>query len=467
MHVHSFVFPGKYVKLWCAVLALLVCVFPAVSLAQRSGSDGATPISTIFPHSDDTRWWISGQLNVILQAHPDFHAEYTGTNSLPPEGESKTSYVGTLYLGYRLTQSTEALVDIESAGGRGVGEALGLAGFTNLDVVRNPTLGKTPYLARAQVYQTIRLSAKDVQVERSPLGLATRVPERRLELRAGKMSTVDFFDLNGPGSDSHLQFLNWTVDNNGAYDYAADTRGYTWGMVAELQSANWAFRFGEMLMPKVANGMDLDWNLGRAGAENYELEFRPTLLKDRKSAVRLLAYRNRANMGDYQQSVARYREGLDPRPIIENTRRQGTVKYGFGLNAEQELPGGVRIFGRLGWNEGQHESFAYTEVNSTALVGGDVDGGTWHRKLDKVGVAFVTNGISAAHQEYLRLGGLGFLLGDGNLNYRREQIIESYYNLHAWRGVFFSANLQYIWNPGYNHDRGPVLMPGVRMHIDF
>jgi hypothetical protein len=420
----------------------------------------------MFSHSETARWWISGQANVIFQAHPDFDAAYSGANSLHSYSQHATSRVETLYLGYQLGRGAEVLLDVESAGGRGLSDALGLAGFTNLDVVRNPELGEKPYIARVEFHQTFRLSPENVEVERGPLALATSAPARRLEFRAGKVSTVDFFDVNGVGSDSHLQFMNWTVDTNGAFDYAADTRGYTYGLLLEYQSKGWAFRFGEMLMPKVANGIALDWDLRRARAENYELEMRPTLLKNRKSAVRLLAYDNHANMGDYREAVARYEAKLDVRPIIENTRRQGRVKYGFGFNAEQELPHDLRAYARLGWNEGQHESFAYTEVNSTAALGADMTGGRWHRKLDKVGATAVTNGISAAHQAYLRDGGLGFLLGDGNLRYGRENIVEAYYAFHAWRGLFLSVDVQRIWNPGYNRDRGPVTVPGLRLHVE-
>ncbi len=460
--------------------AIVILLVSALTWPQRSAAQANAPAAsdapvapeaseetvTMFPHSQTARWWVSGQFNTIFQAHPEFHAAYSGTNSFHAQGEHATSLLETLYLGYLLGHGAEALLDIESTGGRGMSDALGLAGFTNLDVVRNPALGSAPYVAKVQFHQTLRLSAQDVAVDRGILGLATRAPARRLELRFGKMSTVDFFDVNGVGSDSHLQFENWTADNNGAYDYAADTRGYTYGFEAEYQSVTWAFRFGEMLMPKVANGIDLDWDLRRARAENYELELRPDLLKERKSVVRLLAYVNHADMGDYREAVARYKAKLDPRPIIQNTERQGTVKYGFGFNAEQELPENLRTFVRLGWNEGQHESFAYTEVDSTMEAGADLGGGHWRRKLDKMGLAVVTNGISADHQHYLKDGGLGFLLGDGSLRYGRENIIESYYTMHLWRGIFLSVDVQRIWNPGYNRDRGPVLAPGLRLHVD-
>jgi carbohydrate-selective porin OprB len=268
------------------------------------------------------------------------------------------------------------------------------------------------------------------------------------------------------GSDDRLQFLNWTDVNNGAYDYAADTRGYTYAAMIEYDDRAWALRFAEALLPKVANGIDLDWDLHRARAENVELELRPRVFAGRASAVRLLSYVNHGIMGDYREAVALFREGKTPVPIIEDTRQQGTVKYGFGVNLEQQVTGTLRAFGRFGWNEGQHESFAYTEVNQTFAFGADYRGDRWRRKHDKVGAAFITNAISKDHQEYLRLGGLGFLLGDGNLNYGRENILETYYNAHFWRGVYGAFDLQHINNPGYNRDRGPVWVPGLRLHLE-
>jgi carbohydrate-selective porin OprB len=371
-----------------------------------------------------------------------------------------------LYTGFQAGHTTELLMDVESAGGQGLSSALGLAGFTNLDVVRNPTLGSKPYLARLMIHQTIRLSEEIDHSERSFLSLATEQAERRLEFRVGKMSIADFFDVNEVGSDSHLQFMNWTVDNNGAYDYAADTRGYTFGGVVEYHSRNWSTRFGEALMPKVANGLNLDWNLRRARAENIEVELRPPLVRNRATRIRLLSYVNHANMGSYREAIDSFLAGRDPQPDIEAHRRQGRVKYGFGFNAEQELPGGVRAFARTGWNEGHNESFAYTEVNGTVAGGADICGKPWKRANDKFGVAFVANSISADHRRYLQLGGKGFLLGDGNLTYGREKILETYYTVRIRQGISLSFNLQHISNPGYNRDRGPILVPGVRLHLD-
>jgi hypothetical protein len=207
--------------------------------------------------------------------------------------------VSTLYLGYALTHTTEVFFDAEEASGGGISDALGLAGETNLDVVRNPTLSKAPYMARVLVRQIVPLGKEMEEAERGPFALATQVPVRRLEFRAGKLGTADYFDTNAIGTDSHFQFMNWTVDNNGAYDYAADTRGYTSGVIAEYHDHGWALRFAELLMPKVANGPTLEWNLRRARAENFELELHP----QKATIVKLLAYVNHANMGIYRDAV--------------------------------------------------------------------------------------------------------------------------------------------------------------------
>jgi hypothetical protein len=437
---------------------------------------GQTAAPTMFSHPDGTRYFLAGQANIIFQAHGPFHSPYEGTNSLLGRGEYKTSLIGTLYMGAELVRNParhfEAIYDEESAGGRGISEALGLAGFTNLDVVRNPNLGPIPYMARVQLHQTIGLSSRTVASARGPFSLATEVPERRLELRVGKMGLPDFFDLNSIGTDSHLQFLNWTTDNNGAWDYAADTRGYTYAAIAEYDDKNWSARYGLATMPTMANGINFDWSLKRASGQNMEVEWRRGLLggllpSERKGVVRALSYVNHGHMGLYRTASAAYLAGVDKTPDITKHETFGAVKYGFGLNAEQELTGDLRIFGRFGWNEGQHESFVYTEVDQTVELGGDFAGRQWGRASDKVGVAFISNAIKRDHQEYLKLGGLGFLLGDGKLNYAREDIVEGYYNVHAWRGVYYALDAQYIDHPGYNQDRGPVLVESVRMHVDF
>ena len=420
----------------------------------------------MFDRPNTDRFWLSGQVNVIFQTHPAFPAPYSGDHSFRPTAERATSTVLTLYTGVRVTNNTEIVFDVESAGGRGLSDAFGLAGFTNLDVVRNPTLGATPYLARVMLHQTIGFGPERLQVEPNPLAFSRSVPVRRIEWRVGKFGTADFFDLNAVGSDSHLQFMNWTVDNNGGYDYAADTRGYTWGALVEYHDRRWTMRFAEMLMPTVANGIDMDWNISRSRAENLEIEWHQTMWR-RPLTVRLLSYINHANMGDYGDAIHRFESGVDSVPTIEHTRQPGTIKYGFGVNAEQPISPTLRAFARWGWNEPHHESFAYSEVHNSLAFGADYSGTRWQRPFDKAGGAFVTNGLSEDHARYLALGGSGFLLGDGALTYRREQIVEFYYTAHLWRGVFWSGDFQRIANPGYNEERGPVNVFSMRLHVDF
>jgi high affinity Mn2+ porin len=221
------------------------------------------------------------------------------------------------------------------------------------------------------------------------------------------------------------------------------------------------------LMPKVANGIHLDADVARARSENLELQAQGSLITHRKGAVRLLSYLNQADMGNYSEAVADYLDGRTSTPSIVATRRQGRHRYGFGLNFEQEITSHVGVFGRLAWSDGHNESFAYTEDDRTVELGSYAKGAWWHRRNDRAGVAFVANGITAAHQQYLALGGLGFILGDGGLTYGAEKIFEGFYTAHLWRGFFASFDLQHINDPGYNQVRGPVTVPGLRFHTEF
>jgi high affinity Mn2+ porin len=425
---------------------------------------------TVFPHSEASRYWISGQANIVFQWHPSFQAQYSGPNSMTPQAQSATTHILTLYTGYELSSSTEVFADVEYATGGGIGNAFGLAGYTNLDSVRTVQgipLSKAPYLARLLLRQIIPLSGERVKEDRDPLHLATSVPVRRIEFRLGKFDLADFFDLNTYGSDSHLQFLNWTVDNNGAWDYAANTRGYTDGAILEYDDHWFSARFAEVLEPKIANGITLDADIARARSENLEFEAQGNVIADRPGAVRLLAYLNHADMGNYEEAIADYLDGRTSTPDIIATRRQGRHRYGFGLNFEQEIAPRIGVFGRLSWSDGRNESFAYTEDDRTAELGAFLQGSTWRRRNDRAGIAFVANGIVAAHQRYLALGGLGFLLGDGALTYGSEKILESFYTAHLWRGFYTSFDLQHINNPGYNQVRGPITVTTLRFHTDF
>lgn len=456
---------------------LLAAGYAAAAQAPDSVADQPTsqasnhsdPV-TLFPHSNTSRYWISGQANVVLQWHPAFYAKYSGPNSLTAWAQSGTTHILTLYTGYQLTHSTEVFADLEDATGSGIGNANGLAGYTNLDSVRianGVTLSRSPYLARFFLRQIVPLTHKRIEADRDEFNLATTLPARRIEFRIGKFDLADYFDVNAWGSDSHLQFLNLTVDNNGAYDYAANTRGYTDGAMVEYDDRSWSVRFAEAMMSKAANGQFLDADLARARAENLELEARGERIAHRQGTVRLLSYLNHADMGNYEEAIANFLDHQTPTPSIIATRRQGRHKYGFGLNVEQEITPNLGVFGRLGWSDGRNESFDYTEDDRTGEAGIFAMGNSWHRRNDRAGAAFVANGIVTAHQRYLALGGLGFILGDGALTYGHEKIFETFYTAHLWRGFFASYDFQHIDNPGYNQARGPVAVSAVRFHTEF
>ncbi len=438
-----------------------------VESAPSSADAPGTETESMFPHFKSTHFWLSGQANFIFQAHPGLHALYSGKNSLSPHYEKATSRVSTLYTGMRVSNSMEILVDVEETGGAGLSTGLGVAGAPNLDIVRNPLLSKSPYLARGMFHKMFALSKDKVENTRSALSLFDELPRRRLEVRIGKFSMPDFFDVNAVGSDTHFQFTNWSVDNNGAYDYAADTRGYTVGAMADYEDRGWGVRFAEALMPKVANGIDLVWQPWKAHAENFEFELRHGVIPRKSGVVRLLAYINSANMGIYRDAVIQFEERTVPALDITNHPWHITRKYGFGINVEQNFTPNVTAFARWGWDNGKTESFAYTEIDLTIAEGVGVSGAKWNRKQDRAGVAFVSNGIKKDHQNYLANGGYGFLIGDGRLNYGRENILESYYTAHVWRGIYLAPGLQYVINPGYNRDRGPVIVPSLRAHVEF
>jgi high affinity Mn2+ porin len=485
-------FPA-HLRHFCPNLALLLMIVSSVipmsaqnsdapstaksdTVAQRDPSYVTDPppddsIETMLPHFKNPRFWLSGQANFVFQTHPPFRADYSGTNSLSPNYEKATSRVMTFYTGVRINNSTELLFDLEEAGGAALSTGLGLAGNTDLDIVRNPSLSKAPYPARAMIHKVFALSDDKVENHRSAISLLDELPRRRLEIRFGKFSMPDFFDVNSVGTDTHFQFINWTTDNNGAYDYAADTRGYTVGATADYEDRNWGFRFAEALMPKVANGIDLVWRPWQVHAENFEYELRHGIIPKKPGVIRLLAYTNYANMGIYRDAIAQFENHTAPTPEsvpeITNHPWHITRKYGFGINLEQNLTRYLTAFARFGWDNGKTESFAYTEVDQTFAEGLGASGAWWHRKQDRAGLAFVSNAIKKDHQTYLAVGGLGFLLGDGRLNYDRENILETYYTVHVWRGIYLAPGLQHINNPGYNRDRGPVLVPSFRAHIEF
>jgi len=244
--------------------------------------------------------------------------------------------------------------------------------------------------------------------------------------------------------------MGWGVMYNGAWDYPADTRGYTWGWVHEFRTPRWSVRYGSFGEPRVANGLRFDRRVGRDRGDAFEGEVR-----SKKGAVRVLHYRNHADAGRYA--------GTND---VTATRHPGTLKYGFGVSAEQEIAGGVGVFGRYGWNDGATESFTFTAIDRLGSGGVSVSGARWGRKEDVAASALTVSGLSAPHAAYLARGGLDFIIGDGGLRYGREAVWESYYSARLFAGFFATVDAQYIRNPAYNRDRGPVWAYSLRLHVE-
>jgi len=420
--------------------------------------------------------YVGFQASAIAQHVFPFHSPYAGAQSFLSRSETEATNTYTVYVGYRVSDRLEAYVDPEVSRGHGLSMGYGLGGFTNGDVVRTPTLDQNPYLARYILRYVVPLGCETEAVAQGESQLAGPRPTHRLVFWGGKMGVSDIFDVNRYANTTRTQFMNWGLINAAAYDYAADTRGYSQGGAVEYITPGYAARFGVFQMPKIANFIQLSSDYKNNFGSQAELELHPKFLatKAGPGVVRLLGYYNRAHMGDYRASVA-LAKATGTTPDITATETVGNKKYGYVVNFEQPLSdaGSTGLFGRIGYNDGRTEDFAYTECDRTGSLGAQVSGARLFRRPDDVfALALEQNDLSAAHKDYLAAGGSGFLLGDGRLNYGPERLLETYYNYQLSRHgaattVFVTADYQYIHNPGYNRDRGPASVPSLRVHLEF
>ena len=418
-------------------------------------------------------WSSHFQLTVINQIHSGFHAAYGGTNSLSDSVEpAATSITTTLFLGRKLWKGAAIYANPEVSGGRGLSYSVGVAGALNGETYRIGNPEPVLSLSRAYFQQSFPLGHTDYEdIADVANQVADRLPTHRITITAGKFSMSDFYDLNSYSHDARGQFLNWSLMSKGAWDYPADTKGYTEGLVVEWYSPNWAIRLASVSVPVIANHPKMEYVFGKAQSETVELE-RETKIGSHTGSIRLLF--------SYTQSRApSYKAGLEAVKVNDTAllkvidgNGEGTSygghKTGIGLNADQEITDNIGAFARVGWNDGQYATWAFTEIDQTASAGLSFKGNPWKRADDVVGVAAVVNGISAAHQAFLKAGGYGFIIGDGNLNYGHESIIETYYNARVYDHCYFTFDYQYVTNPGYNKDRhGPVHAFAFRGHIEF
>jgi len=404
------------------------------------------------------------QLTTVTQAHRSFDSPYSGRNSLQADPEHETTITSTLFLGARLWKGAELYVNPELSGGSGLSHTLGVGGFPNGEAFRVADAQPHVYLARAFLRQTFAAGPETEAVEDDANQLGGRRPVRRWTVTAGRFAITDIFDDNEYSHDPRTRFLNWADWTAGAWDYSADTRGYTWGVAVEFDAESWAARFGATAEPKVANGLEFDTDLAHAYALSGEFE-RRFVLRGRKGSAKAILFFNRANMGNYREAIETAPAGSAPDVTL--TRRPGRSKWGGVLNLELGLGEASGLFLRASWNDGRNETWTYAEIDWSITMGTAWKRPFSFRPSDEAGFAFIMNGLSRDHRDYLAAGGYGFMIGDGKLTYGYETIGEVYYNASLRSFLWLTGDLQLVQNPGYNEDRGPVLIPGLRLHAEF
>jgi high affinity Mn2+ porin len=402
------------------------------------------------------------QATAATQAHPAFKAKYSGDNSLSDTAESATALVMSLAADLRLWRGADVIFDPELSGGRGISRTLGVAAFPSGIVYRVGNPSPTLYLARLALRQSIGLGGGKVHDDAGANRLAGERDRDTLTVTAGRLAVTDVFDGNRYAHDPTTQFFDWALFASGAWDYPADTRGYTWGVLGDLSVGAFSVRSGIALLPKYGNLLEMDWNIARSRALMLEGEARYTLGK-RPGSARLILFANQARMGNYRQAIKDAAAGFD----VTATRADGRKKYGIALSADQGITDTLGAFVRASFNDGQNETWAFTEIDRSLAFGLVQAGTPWSRPNDEVGAAFVIDGLAPWHRRYLSAGGYGFLLGDGALSYGPELEGDIYYRAQLTPELSFSGVYQPIVNPGYNRDRGPVHVFSGRLHVAF
>jgi high affinity Mn2+ porin len=432
---------------------------PAPAPVDASASDQT-------PSAQDTeaeRWNLYFQATSIGDYHGTFHSPYEGPLSLRDYAERDVSITSTLFFTVRLAQDTFLVFDPEIAGGKGFSGVNGIADQPNGEIPRVASATPKPYIARLLIQHDFGFGSEKEHQESDENQLGGERPMTRYSIYAGRFTITDYFDDNNYSHDPRTQFMAWGIMYNGAWDYPADTRGYTWGIVQEFHTRKWALRYGIVAEPKVANGQQFDRRLFRDHGQVWEAERRYSWRK-RDGAIRVLGYDNRSQAGNYGQAL-KLAALTGTTPNVSLTDRVGTLKYGTGISFDQAITSDIGVFSRLGWNDGQTQSFAFTAIDRLATGGVSIKATRWHRKYDVLGTSFAAGGLSAVHRKYLAAGGLDFLIGDGRLNYAPEYVWESFYSARVVPGFYATVDVQRDTNLAYNHDRGPVMIYSLRLHF--
>ncbi|QWE15851.1 carbohydrate porin [Polynucleobacter sp. AP-Nino-20-G2] len=466
------------------LLALLLGFVVASACAQRAGS-GADQIASF---ADNLSWLptegelfglpvnVHGQTTYINQRYNPFNSPYQGQNSLSPNKSMSYTWSGTLFLGARIAENTDIYFNPEVVSGVPFSGLTGLGGPTNGEATRAQGAQAHFYSARAFLRQTINQEGDKLELENDANQITQILSSNRFVITAGQFSTLDIFDDSKYAKDPRVQFMNWGNMTYLSYDYAADARGYSWGLAGEWYRDNWVFRASRMLTPKSPNGRDLNWQIFNAYGDQLEVE-RQHNIGGLPGKVSVLGYRNRMVMARFTDAtnylIANQVQGTQ---AIFNVRNSAQIKTGVGVNAEQALTKDMGVYMRAFTSDGHTETMAFAEADSSLSVGMGINGERWGRAKDTIGVSAMLNGISSNRRAYLQAGGISNFVGDTpypyngpsqTITYKPEQISEIYYNALVVQNVLLGLNYQHIVNPAYNAARGPVNVVSFRVHAEF
>jgi high affinity Mn2+ porin len=444
----------------------------ATELPQPQVSQPDAPPETQ-PEAEQT-WNFHMQATMTVQGYPPFSARYSGPNSLPTGGEVRETVSLDLFSGFRLWTGAELHVDLLTWQGFGLANTLGIDDFPDGEAYKVGTRLPRAALARCFIRQTIGFGGAKEDVLDDQLTLGGRQDISRLTFTIGRFNAKDIFDNNTYANDPRTQFMNWALSTaNAAWDYPADTLGYTTGVAVELNQSKWALRYGFFQLPNQRNGFTAEdqylvwpgepsagdgqfwhaWDMVVEDEQRYSIS-------GHRGTVRILGYVNQEELGSYRAALYVPDVNIDLTHALRH-------EYGFGLNFEQEITKNIGVFSRLGWNDGINEAWMFTDVNHTGSVGVSIKGEGWHRSDDTIGVAGVISGISHDNQLYLAADGLGILDGDGALNYAKEKVLETYYQAKLAKHLLGALDYQFVADPAFNSARGPVSVFGTRLRFEF
>jgi high affinity Mn2+ porin len=431
-----------------------------------SGSAAASNSAASSPAQSDI-WEIHTQTTYIQQGYPAFRSPYLGENSFTPWAQTRATWTTSAFLGLRLWDGGELYYNPELLQGFGLHNTTGAGGFPNGEAQKSNF--PYPHYSTSRLFfrQIFGFGGGEETVESSYGQMAGKIDARSLMVQIGRFAVHDFFDTNSYAQDPRSDFLNWSVWAAGAFDYPADKLGLGYSAVAVFTDKNWALRVGYFLTGNAPNSNEFDMNWFNRGAYVGELDLRYTLFS-RTGKVRVGLWEDTYLAGSFSEALdlVAQNPNLDPNDAIVQARR-GRTAFGYYINFEQPLTDYVGVFGRWSWNNGKIEISAFTDINNSLALGTVINGKAWGRPDDRIGIAGVTNGLSADERAFLAAGGLGILIGDGQLNYRRENILETYYAMRVMKGLTLTFDYQFMMNPAYNADRGPISIFSGRLHGEF